>query len=210
MPIFKNVKLYSGNEAFKFVLNDNILRRLLFEIDTRERKMLINYCNPLVFAKYSVAKKMYGIPAWRELIFKDPFFINPRVWLKAPVINQNNKLFKNNQSKRMDLITVVELIKQWLNSDCERAYFLNVDNHKHMQEILIDTYNTSSETDRNKLIANKNGLIKNYLNRGIIVLCVDEGNNPLDAHYVCFFKDPEQNSTYTGITTLNTGLDLII
>lgn len=192
---------------YEFVLKDNILRRLLIELDPKYRKLLIDYCNPRVIKKYKHLKGFYGQKAWKEMVLKDPFIINPNIWLSQPVVNQNNKLFKYNHAKEMNLDSVRQIMKQWLDTDCERVYFLNVDKYKHMQEIILDSYNSKKLERNRKKIAEENR-VYDYLQRGIIIMCINEGNNPYDAHYVCFFKNPK-NSNYIGITTYKMGIELI-
>jgi hypothetical protein len=188
-------------ELESFVTNDNIIKRVMYELDNEHRIPIINFFNRIVFKKYARYLQSKHLDIWKNYIQADNFFLNPKVWLKRPMINMNNKSDKKIEHNVLDLDRAADFIRKWLKSDCNRMYIVT----GFYQELVYNSYmNNGDEKRRNKLIDGTN--LKEFLRKGaVIVLCIFTKGDPLKSHYIVIL--PLSKNDFLAISTLDGALD---
>jgi histone deacetylase complex regulatory component SIN3 len=169
----------------------NILKTVIEQLDTESKNCIIKYFNDTVYKKYSYFKDRPEI--YENLMKQDPFYneiqehITQRgagvgVGAKLDLYELSRKTLKQNEAK--------SLIKKWIESSCNKIYFIN----GYLQELVYDAH---TDFVVKKILLKDNRVIDEYLNDGMLILTVPEN------YFILFIKI--DNSSIGCISTLKNG-----
>ncbi len=184
----------NNNKVLNDTLYDNILDKMLMQLDIDTRELVIKLFNTILIKKYEFFKALDN-SLYKTLIVNDPFYKNFNEWRKKPV-TFINKDYSTVDTKTLTLSGALDLINSYINGECQRIYYLN----GNVQSLVYNKYKDNRDTIMASKILKDPNIMVTLLENGVVVQCI-YSTEPTECSYLIYINKGEESGDIYCIST---------